>query len=101
MDSTRQRLTILHPRRSLGTVFALSFACVTAATTLLGGFLTYNAAAQMVRVDQDDVFHGVVGDLRQQVAQRHLSPSDYFSVSPDSDSPRDDLSRRIRTDVQV
>ncbi|MER6026285.1 HAMP domain-containing sensor histidine kinase [Streptomyces sp. NPDC001851] len=101
MDSTRQRLAILHPRHSLGTVFALSFACVTAATTLLGGFLSYNVAARMVRVDQDDVFHGVVGDLHQQVAQHRLSPSDYFSVSPDSDSPRDDLSRRIRTDVQV
>ncbi|MFJ9866803.1 ATP-binding protein [Streptomyces sp. NPDC101165] len=101
MDSTRQRLAILHPRRSLGTVFALSFACVTAATTLLGGFVSYSVAARMVRVDQDDVFRGVVGDLRQQVAQQRLSPSDYFSVSPDRDSPRDDLSRRIRTDVQV
>ncbi|MEV6056219.1 HAMP domain-containing sensor histidine kinase [Streptomyces sp. NPDC052107] len=101
MDSTRQRLTILRPRRSLGTVFALSFACVTAATTLLGGFVSYNVAAQMVRVDQDDVFRGVVGDLHQQVAQHRLSPADYFSVSPDTDSPRDDLSRRIRTDVQV
>ncbi|MGW1171644.1 HAMP domain-containing sensor histidine kinase [Streptomyces sp. NPDC002550] len=101
MDSTRHRLASLHPRRSLGTVFALSFACVTAATTLLGGVLSYNAAAQMVRIDQDDVFHGVVDDLHQQVAQHRLSPSDYFSVSPDTDSPRDDLSRRIRTDVQV
>jgi two-component system sensor histidine kinase MprB len=101
MDSTRHRLAILHPRRSLGTVFALSFACVTAATTLLGGFVSYNVAARMVRVDQDDVFRGVVGDLHQQVAQHRLSPSDYFSVSPDTDSPRDDLSRRIRTDVQV
>ncbi|EST35170.1 sensor histidine kinase [Streptomyces roseochromogenus] len=101
MDHARQRLAILHPRRSLGTVFALSFACVTAATTLLGGFLSYNAAARMVRVDQDGVFRGVVSDLHQQVAQRHLSPSDYFSASPDHDGPRDDLSRRIRTDVQV
>ncbi|OIK06392.1 sensor histidine kinase [Streptomyces monashensis] len=101
MDSTRHRLAILHPRRSLGTVFALSFACVTAATTLLGGVLSYNAAARMVRVDQDDVFRGVVNDLHQQVAQQRLSPTDYFSVSPDRNSPRDDLSRRIRTDVQV
>ncbi|MGW2649821.1 HAMP domain-containing sensor histidine kinase [Streptomyces sp. NPDC001393] len=101
MDSTRHRFAILHPRRSLGTVFAVSFACVTAATTLLGGFLSYNAAARMVRVDQDAVFRGVVSDLHQQVAQHRLSPSDYFSVSPDRDSPRDDLSRRIRTDVQV
>ncbi|TVZ81789.1 cell wall metabolism sensor histidine kinase WalK [Streptomyces sp. BK340] len=101
MDSTRQRLAILHPRRSLGTVFALSFACVTAATTLLGGFVSYSVAARMVRVDQDDVFRGVVGDLHQQVVQQPLSPPDYFSVSPDRDSPRDDLSRRIRTDVQV
>ncbi|MEU8693895.1 ATP-binding protein [Streptomyces sp. NPDC048665] len=101
MDSTRHRLAILHPRRSLGTVFALSFACVTAATTLLGGVLSYNAAARMVRVDQDDVFHGVVDDLHQQVSQQRLSPTDYFSVSPDTESPRDDLSRRIRTDVQV
>ncbi|OLZ70470.1 two-component sensor histidine kinase [Streptomyces sp. IMTB 2501] len=101
MDHARQRLAILHPRHSLGTVFALSFACVTAATTLLGGFLSYNAAARMVRVDQDDVFRGVVSDLHQQVAQRRLSPSDYFSASHDHDGPRDDLSRRIRTDVQV
>ncbi|MGV4987447.1 sensor histidine kinase [Streptomyces sp. NRAIS4] len=101
MDNTRQPLAMLHPRRSLGTVFALSFACVTAAATLLGGFLSYNAAARMVRLDQDDVFRGVVGDLQQQVDRQRLSPRDYFSVDPDHDGPRDDLARRIRTDVQV
>ncbi|MFG3259774.1 ATP-binding protein [Streptomyces sp. NPDC048172] len=88
-------------RRSLRTVFAASFAAITAVVTLLVGFLSYDAAARLVRVDQDRIFHGVIADLRDQVGQQRLTPKDYYSSDPDHDGPRDELSRRIRTHVQV
>ncbi|MER7394625.1 HAMP domain-containing sensor histidine kinase [Streptomyces sp. NPDC000151] len=89
------------PRRSVRTAFAVSFAAMAALVTVLVGFLSYDAAARMVRVDEHDVFQGVVHDLRQQVEQQHLTPRDYYGSDPDHDGPRDDLTRRIRTDVQV
>ena len=101
MTDLRQRLRTLRPRRSLGTVFAFAVACIAAAAALLVGFLGYDAAARMVRVDQDDVFHGVVSDLHDQVTRQSLSPEDYYSADPDRDGPRDELTRRIRTDVQI
>ena len=48
---------------SLRTTFAVSFATVTAAVTVLVGVLSYNAAARLVRVDQESVFDQVVQDL--------------------------------------
>ncbi len=62
-------LTGLRPRRvsSLRATFTLSFAAVAAAVTVLVGFLSYDAAARLVRVDQQTVFSGVVQDLRVQV----------------------------------
>lgn len=87
--------------RSLRTTFAVSFAAVAAAVTVLVGFLSYDAAARLVRVDQQAVFDEVVTDLRQQVKQTELTPYDFASGDPDHDGPRDDLIRPARTDVQV
>jgi len=101
MTAAGSRRARPRPRRSLRTVFALTFAAVTALVTVLVGFLGYNAASRLVRVDQDHILHGVVSDLRHQVRQQHLSPRDYFSSDPDHDGPRDDLTRRMRTNVQV
>ncbi|WP_306320150.1 MULTISPECIES: HAMP domain-containing sensor histidine kinase [unclassified Streptomyces] len=91
----------LRPRRSLRTVLAVSVAAIAASVTVLVGFLSYDAAARLVRVDQDRIFDGVTGDLVRQVEQQHLSPRDYYSSDPDHDGPRDDLTRRMRTNVQV
>src|SRR5690606_34312771 len=57
----------LRPRLlSLGPTFAVAFAAVTATVTLLIGFLSYTAAARLVRVDQQSVFREVVQDLRNE-----------------------------------
>ncbi|MEU3945821.1 ATP-binding protein [Streptomyces sp. NPDC029526] len=81
---------------SLGTTFAVSFAAVTASVTLLIGFLSYTAAARLVRVDQQSVFHEVVQDLRNEVRANHMTPVDFSSTAPGHD-----LVRPARTDVQV
>ncbi|MDL5203072.1 HAMP domain-containing sensor histidine kinase [Streptomyces sp. ALI-76-A] len=88
------------PRRprllSLRTTFAVSFAAVTAAVTVLVGVLSYGAAARLVRVDQESVFDQVVEDLRDEVRQQDMSPRDFSSSAPGHD-----LVRPARTDVQV
>ncbi|MFJ8010454.1 HAMP domain-containing sensor histidine kinase [Streptomyces fagopyri] len=96
-------LTGLRPRRlsSLRATFTLSFAAVAAAVTVLVGFLSYDAAARLVRVDQQTVFSGVVQDLRGQVRETPLDPGDFSSSDPDHDGPLDDIIRPSRTDVQV
>ncbi|WP_432058274.1 ATP-binding protein [Streptomyces sp. bgisy022] len=81
---------------SLGTTFAVAFAAVTASVTLLIGFLSYTAAARLVRVDQQSVFHEVVQDLRNEVRANHMTPVDFSSTAPGHD-----LVRPARTDVQV
>ncbi|MFD5740686.1 ATP-binding protein [Streptomyces massasporeus] len=81
---------------SLRTTFAVSFAAVTAAVTILVGILSYSAAARLVRVDQQTVFDEVVQDLRDEVRQNHMSPGDFSSAAPGHD-----LVRPARTDVQV
>ncbi|MCW8379638.1 HAMP domain-containing sensor histidine kinase [Streptomyces justiciae] len=81
---------------SLGTTFAVSFAAVTAAVTVLVGILSYSAAARLVRVDQQSVFDEVVQDLRDEVRQHRMSPEDFSSSAPGHD-----LVRPARTDVQV
>ncbi|MFF3452029.1 sensor histidine kinase [Streptomyces sp. NPDC002667] len=86
---------------SLRTTFTVSFAAVAAAVTVLVGFLSYDAAARLVRVDQQTVFAEVVQDLRDQVRERSLEPSDFASSDPDHDGPLDDIIRPSRTDVQV
>ncbi|MFF6997960.1 ATP-binding protein [Streptomyces sp. NPDC008313] len=86
---------------SLRTTFTVSFAAVAAVVTVLVGFLSYDAAARLVRVDQQTVFTEVEQDLRQQVRQDELAPHDFVSSDPDHDGPRDDLTRPSRTDVQV
>ncbi|MBA4864497.1 HAMP domain-containing histidine kinase [Streptomyces sp. PSKA54] len=86
---------------SLRTTFAVSFAAVAAAVTVLIGFLSYDAAARLVRVDQQAVFDEVVHDLREQVGRRTLTPDDFISGDRDHDGPRDDLIRHTRTNVQV
>ncbi|ARF57509.1 sensor histidine kinase [Streptomyces gilvosporeus] len=86
---------------SLRTTFALAFAAGAAAVTVLVGFLSYDAAARLVRVDEKSVFSEVVRDLRTQVQERTFGPRDYLTVDPDHDGPRDDLIRPTRTDVQV
>ncbi|MET7988062.1 HAMP domain-containing sensor histidine kinase [Streptomyces sp. NPDC005281] len=86
---------------SLRATFTVSFAAVAAAVTVLVGFLSYDAAARLVRVDQQTVFAEVVQDLRDQVREHPLDPSDFASSDPDHDGPLDDIIRPSRTDVQV
>ncbi|MFJ4618911.1 ATP-binding protein [Streptomyces sp. NPDC088812] len=81
---------------SLRTTFAVSFAAVTAAVTVLVGVLSYSAAARLVRVDQESVFDEVVQDLRDEVRQRAMHPGDFSSAAPGHD-----IVRPARTDVQV
>ncbi len=88
----RRRMRLL----SLGTTFAVAFAAVTATVTLLVGFLSYNAAARLVRVDQQSVFDEVVQDLSAEVRRNRMSPHDFSSAAPGHD-----LVRPARTDVQV
>ena len=105
------RLSRLRPRvrfslrrvSSLRTTFTVSFAAVAAAVTVLVGFLSYHAAARLVRVDQQTVFAEVVQDLRDQVRGSALLPEDFASADPDPghDGPRDDIIRPSRTNVQV
>ncbi|GHH84650.1 two-component sensor histidine kinase [Streptomyces sulfonofaciens] len=93
-------MTVTVPRLSLRTKVALSFALLAAAVTVLVGYLGYEAAARLVRVDQQNIFSNVVQDVRTQVSQQSLSARDYGSDA-DHDGPRDELSRRFRADVQV
>ncbi|GGN85337.1 two-component sensor histidine kinase [Streptomyces albiflavescens] len=86
---------------SLRATFTVSFAAVAAAVTVLVGFLSYDAAARLVRVDQQTVFAEVVQDLRDQVREHPLGPGDFASSDPDHDGPLDDIIRPSRTDVQV
>jgi two-component system sensor histidine kinase MprB len=81
---------------SLRTTFALSFAAVTAAVTVLVGILSYSAAARLVRVDQQTVFDEVVQDVRNEVRRARMTPGDFSSSAPGHD-----LLRPARTDVQV
>ncbi|MFF9135922.1 ATP-binding protein [Streptomyces sp. NPDC014806] len=81
---------------SLRTTFAVSFAAVTAAVTVLVGILSYNAAARLVRVDQQSVFDEVVHDVRDEVRQHRMSPEDFSSLAPGHD-----VVRPARTNVQV
>jgi len=86
---------------SLRTTFTVSFAAVAAGVTVLVGFLSYDAAARLVRVDQQTVFAQVVADLRDQVSQKRLTPEDFAVSDKDHDSPRDEIIRPSRTVVQV
>ncbi|MFF1281811.1 ATP-binding protein [Streptomyces sp. NPDC058299] len=81
---------------SLRTTFAVSFAAVTAAVTILVGILSYNSAARLVRVDQQSVFTQVVRDVQDEVRQHEMVPGDFSSSRPGHD-----LVRPARTDVQV
>ncbi|MEU6662396.1 HAMP domain-containing sensor histidine kinase [Streptomyces sp. NPDC046821] len=87
--------------RSLRTTFAVSFAAVAAVVTVLVGLLSYDAAARLVRVDQQAVFNEVVHDLKVQVKHEKLTPYDFVVGDPDHDGPRDDLIRPARTNVQI
>jgi two-component system sensor histidine kinase MprB len=90
--AARRRLGLL----SLGTTFAVAFAAVTATVTVLVGILSYNAAARLLRVDQQSVFDEVVQDLRAEVRENWMTPVDFSSTAPGHD-----LVRPARTDVQV
>ncbi|MEV0218549.1 HAMP domain-containing sensor histidine kinase [Streptomyces sp. NPDC050704] len=85
---------------SLRTTFTVSFAAVAAVVTVLVGFLSYDAAARLVRVDQQTVFEGVVQDLLAQVRQSPLAPADFVTSDTDG-GPRDELIRPSGTAVQV
>jgi two-component system sensor histidine kinase MprB len=100
----RRRLRLrsrLRQVSSLRTTFTVSFAAVAAGVTVLVGFLSYDAAARLVRVDQQTVFAQVVADLRDQVSQKQLMPDDFAISDKDHDTPRDDIIRPSRTVVQV
>ncbi len=86
---------------SLRTAFAVAFAAMAAAVTVLVGFLSYDAAARLVRVDERSVFSEVVAELRTQVREQPRRPVDYVRSDPDHVGPRDVLARPHRTDVQV
>jgi two-component system sensor histidine kinase MprB len=81
---------------SLRTTFAVSFAAVTAAVTILVGILSYGSAARLVRVDQQSVFTQVVQDVQGEVRQHEMVPEDFLSSRPGHD-----LVRPARTDIQV
>ncbi|MFF7974620.1 ATP-binding protein [Streptomyces sp. NPDC007905] len=81
---------------SLRTTFAVSFAAVTAAVTILVGTLSYGSAARLVRVDQQSVFTQVVQDVQDEVRQHEMVPEDFSSSRPGHD-----VVRPARTDVQV
>lgn len=100
----RRRLRLrsrLRQVSSLRTTFTVSFAAVAAGVTVLVGFLSYDAAARLVRVDQQTVFAQVVADLRGQVSEKQLMPDDFAISDKDHDTPRDDIIRPSRTVVQV
>ncbi|MEV5989160.1 HAMP domain-containing sensor histidine kinase [Streptomyces sp. NPDC052051] len=86
---------------SLRTTFTVSFAAVAAGVTVLVGFLSYDAAARLVRVDQQTVFVQVVADLRDQVGRKPLTPQDFAVSDRDHGSPREEIIRPSRTVVQV
>ncbi|WP_432585475.1 HAMP domain-containing sensor histidine kinase [Streptomyces sp. HD1123-B1] len=90
-----------NPRPSLRTTFALSFAAVASVVTLLVGGLSYDAAAGLVRVDQQSAFDDVVRDLRTEVRGEKVVLSDYPSDGPVPYGLRGDLRRISRMDVQV
>ncbi|MFJ3235530.1 ATP-binding protein [Streptomyces sp. NPDC086787] len=97
MGRTRRLLARRRPGlASLRTTFAVSFAAVTAAVTVLVGILSYSAAARLVRVDQQSVFTEVVQDVQGEVRQQRMVPEDFSSSRPGHD-----LVRPARTDVQV
>ncbi|WP_055526680.1 HAMP domain-containing sensor histidine kinase, partial [Streptomyces graminilatus] len=81
---------------SLRTTFAVSFAAVAAGVTVLVGFLSYDAAARLVRVDQQTAFAEVVEDLQDEVRHNTMTPQDFSSSEPGHD-----IVRPSRTDVQV
>ncbi|WP_221353214.1 sensor histidine kinase [Streptomyces beigongshangae] len=85
---------------SLRTTFTVSFAAVAAVVTVLIGFLSYDAAARLVRVDQQTVFEGVVRDLLDEVRRNPLSPADFTTGDTDG-GPRDEIVRPSGTVVQV
>ncbi|MFE1798368.1 MULTISPECIES: sensor histidine kinase [unclassified Streptomyces] len=85
---------------SLRTTFTVSFAAVAAAVTVLVGFLSYDAAARLVRVDQQTVFEGVVQDLLDEVRRNPLGPAD-FATAGAGGGPRGELVRPSGTVVQV
>ncbi|MEU9339012.1 HAMP domain-containing sensor histidine kinase [Streptomyces sp. NPDC048290] len=81
---------------NLRTTFAVSFALVAAAVTVLVGILSYSSAARLLRVDKQSVFDEVVRDLQGEVRERRMTPQDFSSSAPGHD-----LVRPARTDVQV
>ncbi|PZT70497.1 two-component sensor histidine kinase [Streptomyces sp. SW4] len=81
---------------SLRTTFAVSFAAVAAAVTVLVGVLSYSAAARLVRVDHETVFGQAVQELRDEVRRQRMTPGDFLSSAPGHD-----VVRPARTDVQV
>ncbi|MFE4670361.1 ATP-binding protein [Streptomyces sp. NPDC056716] len=81
---------------SLRTTFAVSFALVAAAVTILVGFLSYSSAAGLLRVDKQSIFDEVVSDLQGEVREQRMTPLDFSSSAPGHD-----LVRPARTDVQV
>ncbi|MEU9455978.1 HAMP domain-containing sensor histidine kinase [Streptomyces sp. NPDC048277] len=97
MERLRRVLTRRRPKLvSLRTTFVVSFAAVTAAVTIVVGILSYNAAARLVRVDQQSVFTQVVSDVQDEVKTHRMVPDDFSSSRPGHD-----LVRPARTDVQV
>ncbi|MEI5100548.1 HAMP domain-containing sensor histidine kinase [Streptomyces sp. PmtG] len=81
----------IRPGGSLGTTFAASFAAVAVAVTLLVGFLSYDAAARLIRHDQRAAFEEMVTDLRDQVRRHRIDLGSSLSVDV----------RFTRSDVQV
>ncbi|GAA3468191.1 sensor histidine kinase [Nonomuraea roseola] len=87
-------------RRSLRTTLALTFAGLVALVTALVGGLSYDAAAGMVRADEESVFLGIVNDLQIQVRQGRFEAEEFIT-----DNPRQNvlpkLLRAARITVQI
>ncbi|GAA2640902.1 HAMP domain-containing sensor histidine kinase [Streptomyces vastus] len=101
MPSAARRFARPRGLSSLRARFAVSFALVAAVVTVLVGFLSYDAAARLVRVDQQTVFEDVVRDLRAQVRQDALTPEDFAASDTTDGGPRENLIRPSGTVVQV
>ncbi|MGA4838309.1 HAMP domain-containing sensor histidine kinase [Streptomyces sp. G45] len=92
----------IRPGGSLSTTFAASFAAVAVAVTLLVGFLSYDAAARLVRKDQQTQFSEAIKEVRDQVRHRRMGAEDYVVIGADLDGDGyDDVYRPSRSDAQV
>ncbi|MGI5491967.1 ATP-binding protein [Microtetraspora malaysiensis] len=87
-------------RRSLRTTLALGFAAMGTLVIVLVGGLSYDAAAEMVRADEQALFTGIVNDLQIQVRQGRFATEDFITDDPGQNLlPK--LFRAARISIQI